>query len=244
MLFLVWSTLEEKCWKPHLRLENFSSKGPDGKYFMLCRPCDLCCNYTNLQWSKKKKKSHGPYINQWQCLCANKTLLQKQGAHWTLPWSLYKIIAVMGLKGARDSTWLNLWCGKIDGPECVYLEAGDQVNNHPDVQVQWSRRIWTKSRQSVWDRCWLSSSLSSPQGSLLSLNFRSPFRPLLGFPGGSDGKESVCNAGDPGSIPGSRRSPPKETASCSSILAWEVPRMEEAGELQSIGSQSRTQLSN
>ena len=28
-----------------------------------------------------------------------------------------------------------------------------------------------------------------------------------GFPGGSDGKESVCNAGDPGLIPGSRRSP-------------------------------------
>ena len=30
---------------------------------------------------------------------------------------------------------------------------------------------------------------------------------LRGFPGESDGKESVCNAGDPGSIPGSGRSP-------------------------------------
>ena len=29
----------------------------------------------------------------------------------------------------------------------------------------------------------------------------------LGFPGGSGGKESVCSAGDPGSIPGSGRSP-------------------------------------
>ena len=29
----------------------------------------------------------------------------------------------------------------------------------------------------------------------------------LGFPGGSNGKESVCNAGAPGSIPGSGRSP-------------------------------------
>ena len=28
----------------------------------------------------------------------------------------------------------------------------------------------------------------------------------LGFPGGSDSKESACNAGDPSSIPGSRRS--------------------------------------
>ena len=30
---------------------------------------------------------------------------------------------------------------------------------------------------------------------------------IQGFPGGSDGKESVCNLGDLGSIPGSRRSP-------------------------------------
>ena len=29
----------------------------------------------------------------------------------------------------------------------------------------------------------------------------------MGFPGGSVGKESTCNAGDPGSIPGSGRSP-------------------------------------
>ena len=31
--------------------------------------------------------------------------------------------------------------------------------------------------------------------------------PEEGFPGGSDGKESTCNAGYPGSIPGSGRSP-------------------------------------
>ena len=30
---------------------------------------------------------------------------------------------------------------------------------------------------------------------------------IWGFPGGSDGKESACNVGDPGSIPGSGRSP-------------------------------------
>ena len=29
----------------------------------------------------------------------------------------------------------------------------------------------------------------------------------MGFPGGSDGKESPCNAGDPGSIPESGRFP-------------------------------------
>ena len=35
------------------------------------------------------------------------------------------------------------------------------------------------------------------------------FKHLLGSPGGSDGKESVCNAGDPGSIPELERSPGK-----------------------------------
>ena len=30
---------------------------------------------------------------------------------------------------------------------------------------------------------------------------------IIGFPVGSDGKESACNKGDPGLIPGSERSP-------------------------------------
>ena len=30
---------------------------------------------------------------------------------------------------------------------------------------------------------------------------------IIGFPGGSNHKESACNVGDPGSIPESRRSP-------------------------------------
>ena len=36
-------------------------------------------------------------------------------------------------------------------------------------------------------------------------------RPYLGFPGGSDGKESACNMGDQGSIPGLGRSPGEGT---------------------------------
>ena len=34
----------------------------------------------------------------------------------------------------------------------------------------------------------------------------------MDFPGGSDGKESACNAGDLGSIPGSGRSPGEENS--------------------------------
>ena len=36
------------------------------------------------------------------------------------------------------------------------------------------------------------------------------FTRALGFPSGSDSKESACKAGDPGSMPGSGRSPGKE----------------------------------
>jgi len=36
---------------------------------------------------------------------------------------------------------------------------------------------------------------------------RLPIPVFLGFPGGSDGKESTCNAGDLGLIPGLGRSP-------------------------------------
>ena len=33
---------------------------------------------------------------------------------------------------------------------------------------------------------------------------------MMGFRGGSDGKESSCNARDPGSVPGSGRAPGEE----------------------------------
>ena len=45
----------------------------------------------------------------------------------------------------------------------------------------------------------------------------------MGFPGGSDGKESAYNAGDPGLIPGSVRSPGEGMATYSSIFYLENP---------------------
>ena len=43
----------------------------------------------------------------------------------------------------------------------------------------------------------------------------------VGFSGGSNGEESACNAGDPGSIPGLGRSPGEEMATHSRIIAWD-----------------------
>ena len=57
------------------------------------------------------------------------------------------------------------------------------------------------------------------------------------FLGGSDGKASACNGGDPGLIPGSGSFLEKEMATHSSILAWKMPWMKEPGRLQSMGSQ-------
>ena len=59
----------------------------------------------------------------------------------------------------------------------------------------------------------------------------------VGFPGGSDGKESTCNAGDPGLIPGWEDPLGKEMATHSSIPAWRIPWAEEPDRLQSMGSQ-------
>ena len=52
---------------------------------------------------------------------------------------------------------------------------------------------------------------------------------VRGCPGGSDGKESACKVGDPGSILGSGRPLEEEMATHSSILAWWIPWTEEAG---------------
>ena len=58
-----------------------------------------------------------------------------------------------------------------------------------------------------------------------------------GFPSGSEGKESACNAGYPGSVPALGRFLEKGMATHSSILAWRIPWTEEPGRLQSMGSQ-------
>ena len=60
---------------------------------------------------------------------------------------------------------------------------------------------------------------------------------MMGFPGGSDKKESACNAEDLDSIPGSGRSPGEGNGnplqySCLKKFPW----TEEPGGLQSMGS--------
>ena len=63
---------------------------------------------------------------------------------------------------------------------------------------------------------------------------------FTGFSGGLDGKASVCNAGDLGSIPGSGRFLEKGMATTPVFLPGELPGTEDPAGLQCKGSQSWT----
>ena len=76
---------------------------------------------------------------------------------------------------------------------------------------------------SVWALRLLKTAIHSVEGQEKDKAGDSVF---LVFPGGSDSKESVCNAGDLGSIPGlgRRRAQLKEgMPKHSSILPWRIP---------------------
>ena len=105
------------------------------------------------------------------------------------------------------------------------------LTKEEDVQLRWSH---VRGQLAC-------SKFSVNIESVLHYNLNPNFQSLLplpqGFPGGLDGKESACNAGDPGLIPGSGRSPGEENAnplqySCLGNL-W----TEEPGGLQSTGLQ-------
>ena len=67
----------------------------------------------------------------------------------------------------------------------------------------------------------------------------------MGFPAGSDGKASVCSAGDPGSIPGLGRYPGEGNGSPLQYSCLRYPRDREAWGATVHGvAKSRTQMSD
>ena len=74
---------------------------------------------------------------------------------------------------------------------------------------------------------------------------RLPTLVFFSFQGGSDGKESSCNVGDLGLIPGLGRPLEEGMATHSNILAWRIPMDRGAwGATVHEVTKSRTQLSN
>ena len=97
------------------------------------------------------------------------------------------------------------------------------------------------SRQEYWGGVPLPSLFT---GSVATYLFWS--HQFLGFPGGSDGKESACNVGDLGSIPGLGRSPGGEHGTTLKYSCLENPH----GQRSLVGyivhgvTKSQTRLSN
>ena len=60
---------------------------------------------------------------------------------------------------------------------------------------------------------------------------------LARWPGGSDGKELACNAGDPDSVPGSGKPPGEGNGYPLQYSCLENSMDRELGSLQSMGSQ-------
>ena len=99
-------------------------------------------------------------------------------------------------------------------------------------------RVWKKRIQATrsWDKGQLGRQDLEPKRK----KWQFKIQIHQAFPGGSDGKESVCYVADRSlMIPGSSLEGPLEKgmATHSSILAWRIPWTEEPGRLQSMRSQ-------
>ena len=107
---------------------------------------------------------------------------------------------------------------------CEWLQEGNNtfpsgVWLNQDLSLPFYK--WTSNSNSGKIILWKTSLRSSGLADFLNSHYS------LGFLGAWDSKESVCNAGDQGSIPGPEKSPGKRSFYYSTILAWRIPWTEE-----------------
>ena len=105
----------------------------------------------------------------------------------------------------------------------------------------------------LWPPHWTSEPPKEEEGWMASEMWSEPSSPtafwphlcyILGLPKWLSGKESACNAGDAGLIPGVGKPPEGEMATHSCILAWEIPQTEKPGRAAVHGvAKSWTRLS-
>ena len=99
-----------------------------------------------------------------------------------------------------------------------------------DWEVPLEEGMATHSSILAWRIPW-----TDEPGRLQSIELQRAGHDFGGFPDGLDGKESACNVGDPGSVPGLGRYLEKGIATHTSTLAWRIPWTEEPNGLQSWG---------
>ena len=133
------------------------------------------------------------------------SLPRKLGDWNYFPWWLY--FKEMAPRSLRKHSW-------------VMRQARGLFNYHEDLHTFEKDRERNSGKKGEGEN--LSACFQRRENLYLPLHLFQHWRMNKGFPGGSDSKESTCNAGYPDSIPGSGRSPGEEMAIHSSILAWKI----------------------
>ena len=130
-------------------------------------------------------------------------------------------VRVLGLGGVLNTSGACWWW--VEGSAGTDWRAqGEEQENRSSVNL-WGN-LGMRFHHPVCFKCWVEES---------------------GLPWWLCGKGSTCQCRRLGFDPWIRKIHPLEKNTRFSILAWEIPWTEEAGELQSLGSQkSRTWLSN
>ena len=107
----------------------------------------------------------------------------------------------------KNQTRLSEWT------ELIKFKSDSELSSWPLLSLlEYVERVWLLPLSFNYWTMWLVDKLRDkfPMVLLWSYLDSSPLQLCSGesnFPGGLDGKESACNAGDPGSKPGSGRSP-------------------------------------
>ena len=125
------------------------------------------------------------------------------------------------------------WSAVVHG----VAKSQTRLSDWTELYTGWSQWFWQKDSGGATGK---PSATCGRNGKGRSLEAKTRFicpRVIWGFPHSSVGKESACNAGDEGLIPGLGNPLEKEMATQSSILAWKIPWTEKPGGLQSRVSQ-------
>ena len=126
--------------------------------------------------------------------------------------------------------------GRESALSTYILLAETKLHSLPKCKRGWWVQLFRQVRNKIGE-----NNLSQQISSSLVLLYSSFF---LDFPSDWVVKNQSAKAGDMGLILGWENPLEKELATCSSIHAWDIPQIEESGELWSMGLQSQTWLSD
>ena len=176
-------------------------------------------------------KSQLKWAAKWE-ECGKSKRVGRQKQHCQCTWLQLSAQRVQGLLRVSTESPPDWWKKlKEEKKATVYLASRISQALNRTLLSQWIERnkLVSKINSGVFLKGGLATPVTLRQEAFLQ-----------GFPRGSDGKESACNAGDclQCSIPELGKPLEKGMATYSSILAWRTPWTEDPCRLQSMGSPS------